>query len=80
MSDAQSTNGDTADKTCTVPILEDEIDEDDETVNLSLSNFTGGAGQGTPTAATLTIIDNEAGDLSFTMSLYRWARATAAPP
>jgi len=51
-------NGDTADKTFTVPITDDSLAEGDETVNLTLSNPTGGATLGT-SSATLTIQDNE---------------------
>jgi Leucine-rich repeat (LRR) protein/pimeloyl-ACP methyl ester carboxylesterase len=45
-------------KSFTVPILEDTPDENDETINLTLSNPTN-ATLGTPANATLTIADND---------------------
>ncbi len=51
-------DGDTAYKTCTVPILDDDFVEGDETVSLSLTNETGGATLGAPSAAILTIFDD----------------------
>jgi hypothetical protein len=47
-------------KTFQVPILQDSSLEPDETVNLSLSNPTGGASLGSPAGATLTIQDDDA--------------------
>ena len=58
-------HGDTATKTCTLPILDDSLEEPDETIKLSLSNFTGGATPGSPSTATLTILDVEPGQLQF---------------
>lgn len=52
-------NGDSANKSCSIPILEDTIDEPNETVNLALSNPTGGAVLTSPSTAVLTITDND---------------------
>jgi hypothetical protein len=46
-------------KSFTVPILDDNIVEGDETVNLTLSDPTGGATLGSQKTAVLTIIDND---------------------
>jgi hypothetical protein len=54
------TNGDTTPKTFDVSISEDSLIEGNETVNLALSNPTGGATLGTPNTAVLTIVDNDA--------------------
>lgn len=43
----------------TVPIVDDAVIEPDETVNLTLTNPTGGAFLGTPAEAVLTIVDND---------------------
>jgi hypothetical protein len=51
-------NGQTS-MTFAVPVLDDMLDEADETVALTLSNPTGGAILGMTSAATLTIIDND---------------------
>jgi len=62
-------NGDTASKSLSVPILEDSTGEPAETINLTLSNVTGGASIGTSTG-TITINDNEPGALQFTSSTF----------
>ena len=53
-------DGETAPKSVTVDILDDEVLEADETVHLTLSTPTGGATLGTPSEADLTILDDGA--------------------
>jgi hypothetical protein len=50
---------DVTSQTVTVPILNDQLVEPNKTVNLALSNPTGGATLGTPSTAVLTIFDND---------------------
>jgi hypothetical protein len=50
-------DGDMADKTVTVQANEDDFDEGDQTVNLTLSDPTGGAVLGSPNQAVLTITE-----------------------
>jgi ribosomal protein L35AE/L33A len=50
-------DGDTDDKTCTVPIIDDTDVEDDETFNMKLKKPTGGATIGDPRKAVVTIIE-----------------------
>jgi len=61
-------------QTFTIDILNDADYEGDETVNLALSNPTGGAGLGSPASAVLTIADDEAvppaGSLQFSAPTY----------
>src|SRR5213076_256214 len=58
-------------KTFAIPIVKDTLDESDETVNLTLSDPTGGATLGTPDTAVLTIIDNDSGGvLQFSSATY----------
>jgi hypothetical protein len=52
-------NGDTASKTFSIPILDDSVYEGNETVNLTLTNATGGATLGSPSTAVLTIVEND---------------------
>ncbi|MCB1573578.1 MAG: hypothetical protein KDI80_06335 [Xanthomonadales bacterium] len=52
-------DGDGADKTFTLSINNDTLDENDETVNLQLQNVTG-ATAGTPDSTVLTILDDDA--------------------
>ena len=52
-------SGDAAAKTFSIPITDDSTFEGNETVNIALSNPTGGAAIGSPNTALLTIVDNE---------------------
>ena len=51
--------GDGTSKTFNVPLIDDTLTEGDETVQLSLSDLTGGAILGVPANAVLTIVDDE---------------------
>jgi hypothetical protein len=51
-------NGDAANKTCAIPILDDTTYEGTETFTVSLSNVSG-ASLGTPSSATVTINEND---------------------
>ena len=67
-------NGDTAPKTISIPIINDTTAETpaNETVNLTLSNPTGGATLGSPNSAVLTITDDDVapGALQFSAATY----------
>ncbi|MBD2314037.1 hypothetical protein H6G20_20415 [Desertifilum sp. FACHB-1129] len=52
-------DGDITPKTVNIPIVDDDLVEGDETVNLFLSNPSGGATLGSNQTATLIIIDND---------------------
>ncbi|MEG4529481.1 Calx-beta domain-containing protein [Microcoleus sp. D2_18a_D3] len=52
-------SGDTADKTITIPIINDTLVEEPETLQLRLILPTANASIGTPSTATLTIVDDD---------------------
>lgn len=60
-------------QTFDVQIIDDAIPESDETVNLTLSNPSGGGSLGIPAMATLTIVDNDtmSGSLTLTGAVSR---------
>ena len=53
-------NGEGGAKTLTIPIVDDSVDEADETIELSLGRVTGEASLGAPSTTTVTIRDNDA--------------------
>jgi hypothetical protein len=70
-------SGDAAAKTFTVAILNDTATEGDETFSVALSAPTGGAGLGTPSAAGVTITDNDGVVLSISNVSVSEAAGTA---
>jgi hypothetical protein len=54
-------NGSALPQTFSVPIIDDSDPDGNKTVNLSLTNPTGGATLGNPSTALLTILDDETG-------------------
>ncbi|MEA5510192.1 Calx-beta domain-containing protein [Crocosphaera sp. UHCC 0190] len=66
-------DGDTTPKIISIPIVNDTKFEADETINLGLTNITGGATLGTQSNATITIISEDApipGTLTFSNSQF----------
>jgi hypothetical protein len=70
-------NNDTASKTVSVPIINNGAVEPSETVNLVLSNPTGGATVGSPGSAVLTIIDDDSTSPAITVSPTTIARGSS---
>ena len=69
-------DGDVADKTITIPIVDDTLTEGNETFTVTLSDPTGGATLGTPATATVTIVDNDvAGTFAFSSATYSASEA-----
>lgn len=58
--------GDTTSKIIEIPIVDDFIDEPDETINLTLSSPIGGATFGSQTTASLVIVDNDTTSVEIT--------------
>jgi uncharacterized delta-60 repeat protein/uncharacterized repeat protein (TIGR01451 family) len=56
-------------QTVTIPVFDDQVVTPDLTVNLALSNATGGAGIGNQPTATLTIINDDS-TISFSSAIY----------
>ena len=52
-------DGDSGSKSFQIPILDDQLDEADETIVLTLSSAAGGAALGSPASTMLTIRDND---------------------
>ena len=59
-------------ETIQVPVLADPYDDHNETVGLAISDPTGGAGLGSPTTATLTIIDTDPNSTVPTVAAVQW--------
>ncbi len=73
-------SGDDGTRSFQVPILDDAQTENDETINVALSNPTGGAGLATPSNSTLTIGDDDdsapaPGELGFVSSQFNAGEA-----
>jgi hypothetical protein len=77
-------DGDGDNKPIQVPIIDDNLEESAETVVVTLSNPTGGAGLAGPSTATLTIDDNDAlpspGVLAFTSATYETRENSGTAP
>src|SRR6185503_266606 len=77
-------DGDMANKTVSILITSDLLDESDETVTLTLSAPTGGANLGSQSSALLTIVDDDvvsgAGTLQFNASAYSVSESGGSAP
>lgn len=72
-------NGVTTPQTFTIPICDDASVEGPETVNVTLSTPTGGATIGSPSAAVLTINDNDATAGSYSINDVRVVEGNSGP-
>jgi len=63
-------DGDMANKTFQVPIIDDTVVEANETINVSLSNPTGSATLGSQSTAVLTIVDQDTRAIAFSAATY----------
>uniref|UniRef100_UPI0039C683D1 Calx-beta domain-containing protein n=1 Tax=Nodularia chucula TaxID=3093667 RepID=UPI0039C683D1 len=64
--------GDTTSKIIQIPIVDDSIVESNESINLALTNPTGGATLGSQTTASLVIVDNDITLTSLTPDIYEF--------
>lgn len=69
-------DGDIADKTVTIAVLDNAVIDGTRTVNLALQN-PGGVATSAPTAAVLSILDDEPGSLAFTTATFSVAEGNA---
>ena len=67
-------------QTVEIPIIDDAIYDEGETINLTLGEPTGGASLGAATTATLTIVDNDAAAGTFTFSDTAYSVTEAGVP
>ena len=63
-------NGDAANKTVNVPILNDAVIESNETINLTLAIQSGSVPLGNPSNATMTIQDDEPAQIKFSAATF----------
>lgn len=56
-------DADAGDKSCDVPLVNDSVYESTETINVALTNVTGGASLGSPSTATINVSSDDAGQV-----------------
>jgi predicted CxxxxCH...CXXCH cytochrome family protein len=69
-------DGDTANKTFTVSIIDDAVADPNEVFTVALSSPTNGASLGSPSSANVTIIDNEASSASSSKMMHNSANTS----